>query len=148
MANQALALNEGDMMTAVNTKLNCVAKIIEANSTLRPEWHEIGVKARDLPRFYSGQGWVKVLPEWAARLSKHHGYKYISIAGNAMRAPPGHRDLHHGIAVLTGSGTYCVFDPNFGEFTSDSPPEFQQDLGAIFNCYDLQCSEANYAIFR
>lgn len=147
MADQEFAVLASDILAQTLPRLNCVARIVEANSSLRAKRSASDVKPYDLTPFQTERHRANSLMEWGTRLSKHRGYKYVTLSGHSKKFAAGEREFQHGIAVFTGYGTYCIFDANIGEFTSDKLTDFQNDLKGIFAHYQYTCHAADFVLF-
>jgi hypothetical protein len=146
MADQSLAIDASDPDIGLTAKIGCVAKIIESNSALRAKRADSVIKTWKLPVFKKDHERNVKVEEWGDKLSKDRGYKYLSLKGYTTLTSDMH--LNHGFGVFTGSETYCIFDPNIGEFNADNLSAFKTDLKAIFNWYGLTWPTAYFALFK
>jgi len=67
---------------------------------------------------------------------KHNGYHYISLRGKFGKA---NKVTGHAIAAYFDIGGVCrYFDPNYGEYETDTFPEALAALGTLVRDYKIR----------
>jgi len=138
MATQKQILGDAHIALGDVEKFKFVAATLEEKA---------GLKAQGIVDILDSDGRSPAnLESWVKCLSEEPGYKYISIGG--FREVDTRPSFQHGIAAwISGTDSYKLFDPNFGEF-GGLKANFAGDLTAILRTsYRLFIQSAQFMAF-